>query len=122
MQNWMYVFLGGGMGSLVRYGFGIYFSSSESGFPIATFISNIIACLILGILIASQLKNNLSDNQGLLLMTGFCGGFSTFSTFSSESMKLFQSQQYALGLFYIGSSIILGLLAVYLGIKLYNLV
>jgi len=122
MQNWMYVFLGGGMGSLVRYGFGVYFATSESSFPMATFISNFIACLILGVLIASQLKHNLSESQGLLLMTGFCGGFSTFSTFSAETMKLFQNQQYALGLFYIGSSIILGLLAVYIGIKIYNLI
>lgn len=118
MQNLILVFLGGGLGSLFRYGIGVYFNSASSDFPLGTFISNFIACLILGALIGIQLKNNLSTNYSLLFVTGFCGGFSTFSTFSAESLKLFQNQQFALGLFYIGGSIILGLLAVYLGIKL----
>lgn len=121
MQNWIYVFLGGGLGSLFRYGIGIYFSSVNTDFPFGTFISNFLACLILGILIGVQLKDNLQTNYSLLFITGFCGGFSTFSTFSSESLKLFQNQQFALGLFYIGGSILLGLLAVYIGIKLHSL-
>lgn len=118
MAGWIYVFLGGGLGSMLRYGIGIYCSPSNGEFPLGTFISNILACLILGFLIGLQLKNNLQSQYTLLFATGFCGGFSTFSTFSGESLKLFQDQQYALGLFYIGASIIFGLLAVYLGIKL----
>ncbi len=120
MQNWIYVFLGGGLGSLFRYGIGIYFSTVNTDFPLGTFISNFLACLILGILIGIQLKNNLQPNHSLLFITGFCGGFSTFSTFGSESLKLFQNQQFALGLLYIAVSILFGLLAVYLGIKLHN--
>lgn len=121
MQNWIYVFLGGGLGSLFRYGIGLYFASVDTDFPLGTFISNFIACLILGILIGIQVKENLPTNYSLLFITGFCGGFSTFSTFSAESLNLFQNQQYALGLSYIGGSILLGLLAVYLGIKLYSI-
>lgn len=116
----MYVFLGGGLGSLFRYGIGIYFSSSENEFPMATFVANIIACLILGVLVGMQMKNNLNSSFALLLMTGFCGGFSTFSTFSNDTLKLFENQQFGLGILYVGGSVIVGLLAVYCGIKLYS--
>jgi len=118
MPGWILVFLGGGLGSLVRYGIGLYFSAQSTDFPLGTFVSNFLACLILGIFIGIQLKENFQAQYGLLFITGFCGGFSTFSTFSGESLRLFQNQQIALGLIYIGGSIILGLLAVYLGIKL----
>lgn len=120
MSNWICVFIGGGLGSMLRYGIGLYFSSSNSEFPSATFIANILACLILGILVGMQLKNNLQSSYALLLITGFCGGFSTFSTFSNDALKLFENQQYGLGLVYIGGSVIVGLIAVYLGIKLYS--
>lgn len=120
MQNWIYVFIGGGLGSMLRYGIGLYFSSTNSAFPIGTFIANFFACFILGILMGFELKNNIQTSSSLFFATGFCGGFSTFSTFSNESLKLFENQQYGLGLLYIGSSVILGLIAIYLGIKLYN--
>jgi CrcB protein len=105
---------------MVRYGIGLYFSSMETDFPIGTFIANFLACLILGVLVGMQLKNNLQSNYSLLLITGFCGGFSTFSTFSNESFRLFENQQYGLGMLYIGGSVIIGLIAIYLGIKMYS--
>ena len=118
MQSLILIFLGGGMGSLLRYGIGQYFTSYNSTFPVGTFLSNILASLVLGFLIGIQIKNNLNTNMALLFMTGFCGGFSTFSTFSAETLKLFQNNQIATALIYVGGSIICGLIAVYIGIKL----
>ncbi len=116
MSNLLYVFLGGGLGSLCRYAIGQYVTT-DSSFPIGTFVANILACLILGVLLGFQLKENFQDNYSLLFITGFCGGFSTFSTFSGESLKLFQTNQAGIALLYIGVSIIFGLLSVYLGYK-----
>lgn len=117
MHNIIYVFLGGGLGSVCRYLIGQYFTTSDSSFPIGTFVANFLACLILGVLLGYQMKDDFNQNLSLLFVTGFCGGFSTFSTFSSESLKLFQSNQAGVALFYIGGSIIMGLIAVYLGYK-----
>jgi len=114
----LYIFIGGGLGSMCRYIVGHY-CTDQSGFPLGTFVANIIACTILGILLGYQQANNINTSMKLLLMTGFCGGFSTFSTFSSESLSLIQQGQLGLALAYIGLSIILGLIAIYLGYKMY---
>lgn len=118
MQSLLYIFLGGGLGSLCRFAFGKYFADYGTHFPWHTFLANIVACAILGVLVGYELKHGLKNDHKLLLATGFCGGFSTFSTFSAESVKLMNNGQLGIALFYIGVSIIAGLAAIYIGLKL----
>lgn len=119
-MNLVWVFVGGGLGSLCRYGIARLMTSYKLDFPLATFIANAISCIILGYLIGLTLKDGLSENAKLLLMTGFCGGFSTFSTFSAESFQLLQNGNTTTALLYIGASIAVCLVCIWLGLKLAN--
>ncbi|TXC78447.1 fluoride efflux transporter CrcB [Luteibaculum oceani] len=83
------VFLGGGLGAFFRFGIGRMIGSTQ--FPWATLISNLIACLVLGVLIYLGQGNK---NNQLLLVTGFCGGLSTFSTFSFETFEMLRIGNY----------------------------
>ena len=86
-------------------------------FPMATFITNVLGCLIIGVLIGYFSKNG---NQGLqfLLITGFCGGYTTFSTFAAENIALWQSHNYLTLAAYTVASVLLGFGAVALGLML----
>lgn len=93
MNNIFFVFLGGGLGSLARYGISeIVRSNFKSSFPFATLCSNIISCLVLAVTIG-YFSGKLADNQALkiFIIIGFCGGFSTFSSFSFETVELIRS-------------------------------
>ena len=117
-MKFLMVFLGGGIGAMTRYGVSLYFENHGASFPWSTFIANIVASLILGILIGLNLRNGFSQNTNLLLMTGFCGGFSTFSTFSAESLELLKLGNISTALVYILASLVVGILVVFLGIKI----
>jgi CrcB protein len=112
--------LGGAAGSIFRYLISIYINKwFPTAFPVATFTANIVGCLIIGILFGLFAKGQLSHpDYKFLLVTGFCGGFTTFSTFSSETLLLFQSGNAGIALTYIAFSIVLGLGAVWLGMIL----
>ncbi len=87
MKQLLLVFIGGGFGSVLRFIIAKYLNSSENGIPYGTFAANIIGSLLIGIILGLAAKNNtLTENQTLLLATGFCGGFTTFSTFAYENL------------------------------------
>ena len=108
---------GGFVGSVSRYYISkIIQDSSFASFPAGTLSVNVIGSLIIGFLIGLALKNpSFSLEWRLILMVGFCGGFTTFSTFTSENLKLIQDGQFFFVFLYTGLSIFLGFLAVYLG-------
>lgn len=118
MIPYLLVFLGGGLGSIARFGIAHALSPWQKHFPYATLAANLLSCLLLGYLVALGLRGSISDQSKWLLMAGFCGGFSTFSTFSNETFSLLQSGQYALALLNVGGSLLLGLICLYLGIRL----
>jgi CrcB protein len=88
-------------------------------FPVGTFIINVLGCFIIGIVYALSEKGNLiTADMRLFLTVGFCGGFTTFSTFSSDNLMLLKDGSIGLMLLNSVGSVFLGLLAVYLGIVL----
>lgn len=109
------MFIGGGLGSLCRYG--IATAMSQFDFPYATLLANVLACVILGFMAGYCLKNDVSSSIRLLIMTGFCGGFSTFSTFTYETFSLLQQGKMIWVLTNIIGNLLLCLCAIYVGIK-----
>ena len=99
----VYVFLGGGLGSLLRYGVHLLLDRFSLNFTVATISANALACLLFGFAAGYILRENLPDHYKLFLLTGVCGGFSTFSTFTNDTFKLFEDGQ----LLYVFGNIIL---------------
>lgn len=120
MKEILYVALGGSLGSTGRYLVGLAFAEhTGSSFPLATISVNLIGSLLIGILSAFIIKWN-NDAVNFILITGFCGGFTTFSTFSLDGLKLIQRAEYASFFSYASLSIVGGLIACALGFWLAN--
>lgn len=117
-MNWLLVFFGGGLGCMARYAISAWLYKPSPTFPFATLIANCAACLILGYLLGRHSRQALATHHRYLLITGFCGGFSTFSTFSAEALQLWQDQQQTLAITYVAASIVLGLACVGAGLAL----
>ena len=119
MKYALLVFLGGGIGSVLRYLVGKLFQGLLGTFPTGTMTVNVIGSLLIGILVGYGLKNGgLSEPQTLLLVTGFCGGFTTFSTFALENQTFLKTGDYTSFVIYTFGSLFLGISAVILGLFL----
>ncbi len=119
MKQLLLVFIGGGTGSILRYLIGKSLNNSETGIPYGTFVANILGSLLIGIILGLAAKNeSLTQNHTLLLATGFCGGFTTFSTFAYENHIFLKSGDFTSFALYTISSFIFGFLAVFAGIYL----
>jgi CrcB protein len=119
MKQFLLVFLGGGIGSALRYLFSKILNPYTPNFFLGTFGVNILGCLIIGIILGLSAKStSFSNNTVLFITIGFCGGFTTFSSFALENYGMLREGQMLSFLLYTLSSIVVGILAVALGLWL----
>jgi len=118
VSRYLLIALGGSLGALARYGASFWVQERVAGaFPYGTFIVNISGCLIMG-LVMTRLNEGgeLSVNWRFLVPVGFIGAYTTFSSFEFEMFRLAEQGVPLLGLLYVVSSVILGYLALWLGV------
>ena len=118
MKEILFVFLGGGAGSVLRFLTSVCWqrlavmpSFAAMWLPWHTLIVNVVGCFLIAVFYIMSERCNLSAETRLLLTTGLCGGFTTFSTFSHEGLQLLRNGQYAAYAAYFGLSLLLGLTA-----------
>jgi CrcB protein len=123
MFKFLMIFIGGGLGSLLRFRFSVFFSKpSTTVFPLSTFCVNIIGCFLIGLFYTSSVRyTSVSTEWRLFLITGFCGGFTTFSAFAYENVMLLREGNTAIFILYSISSFVLSFLAVLAGINIFKL-
>lgn len=115
LWNCFFVGIGGAAGTIARYLLGLLPVIPQSGFPLMTLMINTLGAFVIGLVAAfASREAGLDPHLHLLLKTGLCGGFTTFSTFSLESIQLFQSGKTITAMLYILLSILLGLCAILL--------
>lgn len=110
--------LGGAIGSILRFLTSVLVNKYWANhFPLATFLTNALGCFLIGFLIGFLEKQQLANSDlRWFLITGFCGGYTTFSTFGYENINLFQNQNTLIAFAYIALSVIIGLMAVWFGL------
>lgn len=116
LKSILLVGLGSCAGGILRYLLSLAVHPARTGFPLATFLTNITGCLIIGILFGVFSRNSSeSSSLCLLLTTGFCGGFTTFSTFSNDALTLLQNGNTGTFAMYVAGSLLFGILATFGG-------
>lgn len=119
MKTFFYIFIGGGIGSVLRFVLSKYMIQFwHKDFPTGTLIVNLIGCFLIGVLFTYFTKYPTPTIFSWLLIAGFCGGFTTFSTFSLESIVLLEKNQYSIFTIYILSSLLGGISLSFLGAKI----
>lgn len=120
MNNLILIFLGGGLGSLARFGVGKALSEWSVSVPYGTLVANVLACVILGFftgVVALRLSDTVLPYRAFLAV-GFCGGFSTFSTFSNETLLMLLNNRWGDAFFNIILNVVLCLTASLVGLWL----
>lgn len=119
MNAYLWVGLGGFIGSVARYGVALWLAPGEIGrFPWATFAVNCVGCLLIGVLAGVFARAPAPDAVRLFAITGVLGGFTTFSAFGLESVTLLRRGDLGAALLYILGSVLVGVVAVWLGLRL----
>ena len=115
MKQLILIFIGGGFGSVLRYLLS-RFLSTQDGIPYGTFVANVSGSFLIGVVLGFAIKNQtLTQNQTYFLATGFCGGFTTFSSFAYENHIFLKSGDFLAFLLYTSISFILAIAAVFGG-------
>ena len=114
--NILLVPLGGAAGTVLRY---LCQRSFNVSFPYGTFAANLLGCLLIGLL-WGFFTRHIDEHKRLLLVTGFCGGFTTFSSFTYEGVQMLMDSRWMPFIIYTGISVVAGLLATYAGFKITN--
>ncbi|HPE19158.1 MAG TPA: fluoride efflux transporter CrcB [Tenuifilaceae bacterium] len=124
IKSILFVALGGSAGSVARYLISVYVQRySWISFPLGTFLVNVLGCLLIGFLYGVFQKGTVMSNEMRLLLTvGFCGGFTTFSTFANEGFTLLRGGEFVQFGVYTILSVVVGIIAVYLGYISSNLI
>jgi fluoride exporter len=113
MKSLLFISIGGFFGTALRFTLGLFLPYSS--WPWSTFIVNMMGCFFMGLFIGMSQKYHFSDNIRLILCTGFCGGFTTFSALALENLSFIEKHNFLVSAFYILISVLIGTVLVYLG-------